>query len=370
MNSRISAASWAREVNSPRRSSRRWRMEKISTMLSQEACTGGRVTRKRGWAASHARVAREVRDDPLSMTRQMSRWRGMAWLMRARKAQKAAGSLRVMISPGTWPVTTFIAAIRDTVPCRTYSNSRRSRRPGRARRVGCLRGPGLDAGFLIDAEQHRAGRRVAVQVADGPGLAEEGWVVFAVEPAADQVRLDVCLGQYPAGLAGGDRDLMLSGQVRGDTGVGPRRPGAGVLAGGGRDDQQPGVDVVDQGPAGAGPVFHRAHALGEVAAAGGPDGVGMAAQLPGDRCVGVVIGEVGAARGPDGAGMAAQLPGDRRVRGPGRGQQHDPRPPHLPLRRGLRAGDPLQFPAPPPGQADDVLAGSTRHGEPPGMTRS
>jgi hypothetical protein len=205
-----------------------------------------------------------------------------------------------------------------------------------------LRGPGLDAGFLIDAEQHRAGRRVAVQVADGPGLAEEGWVVFAVEPAADQVRLDVCLGQYPAGLAGGDRDLMLSGQVRGDTGVGPRRPGAGGLAGGGRDDQQPGVDVVDQGPAGAGPVFHRAHALGEVAAAGGPDGVGM----------------------------AAQLPGDRRVRGPGRGQQHDPRPPHLPLRRGLRAGDPLQFPAPPPGQADDVLAGSTRHGEPPGMTRS
>ena len=135
---------------------------------------------------------------------------------------------------------------------------------------------------------------------------------------------------------------MLSGQVRGDTGVGPRRPGAGGLAGGGRDDQQPGVDVVDQGPAGAGPVFHRAHALGEVAAAGGPDGVGM----------------------------AAQLPGDRRVRGPGRGQQHDPRPPHLPLRRGLRAGDPLQFPAPPPGQADDVLAGSTRHGEPPGMTRS
>src|ERR1035441_7724235 len=168
----------------------------------------------------------------------MSRWRGMAWLMRARKAQKAAGSLRVMISPGTWPVTTFIAAIRDTVPCRTYSNSRRSRRPGRARRVGCLRGPGLDAGFLIDAEQHRAGRRVAVQVADGPGLAEEGWVVFAVEPAADQVRLDVCLGQYPAGLAGGDPGLVLRGQGGGAVWScgGVRcvvRAGAGGAGGGG-----------------------------------------------------------------------------------------------------------------------------------------
>jgi hypothetical protein len=154
------------------------------------------------------------------------------------------------------------------------------------------------------------------------------------------VRPDVCLGQDPAGLAGGDRDLMLSGQVRGDAGVGPRRLGACGLAGGGGDDQQPCVDVVDQGTAGAGPVFHRAHALGQVAAAGGPDGVGV----------------------------AAQLAGDLRVRDPGRGQQHDPRPPDLALRRGLRAGDPLEFPAPPPGKADDVLAGSARHSGPPGMT--
>src|ERR1022692_2398966 len=43
--------------------------KKISAMLSQEACTGVRVTWKRGRAASHARVAREVWDDPLSMTR-------------------------------------------------------------------------------------------------------------------------------------------------------------------------------------------------------------------------------------------------------------------------------------------------------------
>src|ERR1017187_475458 len=202
----------------------------------------------------------------------------MAWLMRARKAQKAAGSLRG--DDLAWDLAgdhvhrghQGYGAVPDVFELAPLAAA------GPGSPGGVLAGPGLDAGLLTDAEQHRAGRRGTVQVADGPGLAEEGRVVFAVEPAADQVRLDVCLGQYPAGLAGGDRDLMLSGQVRGDTGVGPRRPGAGGLAGGGRDDQQPGVDVVDQGPAGAGPVFHRAHALGEVAAAGGPDGVGTAAQ--------------------------------------------------------------------------------------------
>lgn len=64
MNSGIWPATWAREVSSPRRSSRRWRMEKkIPAMLSQEACTGVRVTWKRGWAASQAQMAPEVRDD-------------------------------------------------------------------------------------------------------------------------------------------------------------------------------------------------------------------------------------------------------------------------------------------------------------------
>jgi hypothetical protein len=53
------------------------------------------------------------------------------------------------------------------------------------------------------------------------------------------VRPDVRLSQDPAGLARGDRDLMLSGQ--------------------------------------AGPLFHRAHALGQVAAAGGADGARMTA---------------------------------------------------------------------------------------------
>ena len=38
-------------------------------MFSQEACTGVRVTWKRGRAASHARVALEVWDDTLSMSR-------------------------------------------------------------------------------------------------------------------------------------------------------------------------------------------------------------------------------------------------------------------------------------------------------------
>src|ERR1017187_4942409 len=81
------------------------------------------------------------------------------------------------------------------------------RPPGRV-----LAGPGLDAGLLVDAKQHRTRRLVAVQVADRPGLAEERRVVFAVEPAADQVRPDVRFSQDPAGLAGGDRDLQASGQ--------------------------------------------------------------------------------------------------------------------------------------------------------------
>lgn len=61
--------SW-RELNSPRRSSRRARIEKtISIWLSHEACLGVRRTVNLGCAASQARVAFETWDDPLSRTR-------------------------------------------------------------------------------------------------------------------------------------------------------------------------------------------------------------------------------------------------------------------------------------------------------------
>jgi hypothetical protein len=75
----------------------------------------------------------------------------------ARNAQKAAGSLRVMISPGTAgehvhrghrgygavPDVPGLAPLTAAGPCS----------PG-----GVLAGPGLDAGLLVDAEQYGAGR--------------------------------------------------------------------------------------------------------------------------------------------------------------------------------------------------------------------
>ena len=39
----------------------------------------------------------------------------------------------------TWPVVTFMAAMMEMVPCRTYSNSRRAFRPVLAGISGCLR---------------------------------------------------------------------------------------------------------------------------------------------------------------------------------------------------------------------------------------
>src|SRR5664279_5259870 len=52
---------------------------------------------------------------------------------------KVVESLLVMIFGWTVPSVTFIAAIREAVPCRTYSNSRSSGRPRRAARVRRLR---------------------------------------------------------------------------------------------------------------------------------------------------------------------------------------------------------------------------------------
>src|ERR1039457_3690943 len=198
MNSRIFPARWAREVNSPRRSSRRWMMEKkISAMVSQEACTGGAGDVETGAGGQpcpggpggvgrpvvHDQVDVQVAGDGL--------------------AGDLAGDHVHRGDQGYGAVPDVLELAPLTVPG--------PRPPGRV-----LAGPGLDAGLLVDAEQHRAGRRVAVQVADRPGLAEERRVVFAAEPAADQVRLDVRLSQDPAGLAGGDRDLMLNSQVRRD----------------------------------------------------------------------------------------------------------------------------------------------------------
>ena len=51
----------------------------------------------------------------------------------------AAESFFLTRSVMTSPVVTFIAAMIETVPCRTYSNSRRASRPGRTGISGYLR---------------------------------------------------------------------------------------------------------------------------------------------------------------------------------------------------------------------------------------
>ena len=93
----------------------------------------------RGCAAIQARVALEVCDDPLSMTMWMFRRGSVHWSRRCGKPVKVTGSLRVIGSVITCPVAICRAATMETVPLRTYSDSRRASRPGRGGRSGYLR---------------------------------------------------------------------------------------------------------------------------------------------------------------------------------------------------------------------------------------
>jgi len=85
---------------------------------------------------------------------------------------------------------------------------------------GVLAGLGLDAGLLIDADQHGAWGRIQIQAADLPSSQPERGVVGAVEPAADLVRADLGLGQHPAHGSGRDRQAPLA-QVDGDPALRP-----------------------------------------------------------------------------------------------------------------------------------------------------
>jgi hypothetical protein len=117
-----------------------------------------------------------------------------------------------------------------------------------------LAGLGLDAGLLIHAEQHCVLGDVLVEVTDLLSTGEETGVVGAVEPAPDLVRLDVGLGQDPPDLAGRDANAPGGVQVLRDQPVRPLRISFGWLAGRGRHDQQPHVQVVDQRPTRTWPV--------------------------------------------------------------------------------------------------------------------
>src|SRR5664280_3568092 len=136
----ILSARSSRLVNSPRRSTFRVRIEnQISTMFSQDAWVGVWWTWNRGWARSHALVTLEVWLDSLSMTRWMSRCRGIAWSISVRNMMNVTESFRSMMLAKTVPSTTFIAAINETVPWRRYSNSLRVAHPGATARDGYLR---------------------------------------------------------------------------------------------------------------------------------------------------------------------------------------------------------------------------------------
>ena len=52
---------------------------------------------------------------------------------------KVTESLRGIRWAMTSPAATFMAAMMETVPCRTYSNSRRVSLPGPAGMSGCVR---------------------------------------------------------------------------------------------------------------------------------------------------------------------------------------------------------------------------------------
>src|SRR4051794_36045062 len=138
----------SREAKSPRRSTRRVRIEKkISIMLSQLAGQGGEGTGVLGWSLIHLGVALEVCEEPLSRMRWIFLSGSTVAASSVRNSMKVAESLRLMIFGWTVPAVTFMAAISDTVPWRTYSNSRRSTRPGRAGRVARVRERACMAGF-------------------------------------------------------------------------------------------------------------------------------------------------------------------------------------------------------------------------------
>ena len=63
----------------------------------------------------------------------------MHWLRRCGKPVKAAELLRATGSATTCPVAACSAAMMETVPLRTYSNSRRAGWPGAGSRPGYLR---------------------------------------------------------------------------------------------------------------------------------------------------------------------------------------------------------------------------------------
>ena len=211
-------------------------------------------------------------------------------------------------------------------------------RPGGDLRV--LAGLGLDAGLLIDADQHGAGRRVQVQAAHGPGPGPECGVVGAVEPAADLVRADLGLGQDPAHGGGRDRQAP-PGQVTGNHGMRPLRLAVGRERGGDGQHRQ----------AGAGPV----HLW--------PPGPGLIEQA-GDAADGEP-----ALPGPRRRRAAAQLAGDRGVRRSARGQQDDPGPQDQPLRARRRPHDLLQLAAPLGGQPDRHGTGACCHHGSPSASR-
>jgi len=68
----------------------------------------------------------------------MFRCGAVHWSRRCRKPVKVTESLRAIGSVTTYPVATCSAAMMERVPLRTYSNSRRARRPGAGGRCGYL----------------------------------------------------------------------------------------------------------------------------------------------------------------------------------------------------------------------------------------
>lgn len=155
-----------------------------------------------GWFLIRALVALDVWLEPLSMIRRMRSPGTMCWSSMPMNLMKVTESLRRIRWLTTSPVETFIAATMETVPWRRYSHSRRASRPGPGGKVRVPSGLGLDAGLLIDADQHGAGVGVQVEAADRAGLCPERGVVGAVEPAADHVLADLRLRQD----AGDDTD--------------------------------------------------------------------------------------------------------------------------------------------------------------------
>src|SRR3954453_19037704 len=211
-------------------------MEKTtSSGLAQEACTGGNSTSRAGCRASQRAVWALVWVDPLS--RMIVKVSPRSAVRSSRTVVKAAESIRVRARRSAIvPVVASWVPYQATVPARRYSNSRR-RRPSGPWLSGWQ---GVRTGNAVFSSRQITVRCPARASATAASIAamrsSKCGSGFAVQPTAPQIHANCRLLTPPPHPAAAHRLPAARDRrgvdVLGQSGVGPRPPRPGRLAGG------------------------------------------------------------------------------------------------------------------------------------------